>query len=150
MDFGPYSIKNLKTFKGMEGCGGFNCTVYNGKKKIAFAIDDDSGGPVNIQYVDGWKNNPERDAIEAFAKAQDNHGFEVVEGFISEMVNTVLHERWLKRQCSKNTLFRLTSDKKENYRVVKSPYCKAVHDFLIKKYGETLIELYDAKGTRII
>jgi len=39
-----YTIKKLKTFKGMEGMGGFNLDLCRKGKKIAECINDDTGG----------------------------------------------------------------------------------------------------------
>ena len=34
VDTGGYELKNVKTFRGMEGCGGFTATLYKDGKKI--------------------------------------------------------------------------------------------------------------------
>jgi hypothetical protein len=42
-------VKNVKSFVGREGYG-FNANLYLSGKKLAFAIDDASGGGVNYQW----------------------------------------------------------------------------------------------------
>ena len=49
-DFGDYSVKNVKSFMGMDALG-FNCNLYRGKKKIAFCIDDGNGGMLHIDWM---------------------------------------------------------------------------------------------------
>lgn len=46
-----YSVKGVKTFRGHEGIG-YNASLYKGKKKIAFVIDDASGGDSHIEEED--------------------------------------------------------------------------------------------------
>ena len=48
MDFGDYSVKNIKSFIGMEGYG-FNANLYRGKKKIAFLFLTFSALPFESQ-----------------------------------------------------------------------------------------------------
>lgn len=50
---GEYEIKGIKTFTGMEG-GGYNATLYRRGKKVAVCIDDASGGPLQMEWVD-WE-----------------------------------------------------------------------------------------------
>jgi hypothetical protein len=46
-----YTVKNIKTFNGMEGSG-FNCNLYRDKTKIAEVIDDASGGMIIFYWAD--------------------------------------------------------------------------------------------------
>jgi len=49
-----YTVKNVKTFRGMEG-EGYNATLYRDGKKVCEVIDDASGGEVNFQWADAFK-----------------------------------------------------------------------------------------------
>lgn len=51
---GEYEVKGIKTFTGMEG-GGYNATLYRNGKKVAAVIDDASGGPLMVEWVDYQK-----------------------------------------------------------------------------------------------
>ena len=147
IDFGPYSIKNVKTFKGMEGCGGFNCTIYKDGKRIGTAIDSDNGGPVLIRIQDATEY---RVFIE-HAKAQPFvHDFEPDSQLINKMIDAVLHQRWLKRKCKKQTLFRLKGDPSDSFRTISHPYCGEVMAHLRKTHGSNLIELYNTQGEKLI
>ena len=46
-----YTVKGVKSFRGMEGYG-FNATLYNGSKRIAFVIDEGRGGGLLFRYFD--------------------------------------------------------------------------------------------------
>jgi hypothetical protein len=46
-----YTIKGLKTFTGNEGQG-YNVSLYRNGKRVAFVIDDASGGEVDFQWCD--------------------------------------------------------------------------------------------------
>lgn len=73
-DFGDYSVKNIKTFMGREGHG-FNANLYRGKKKIAFVIDDASGGEVDVDWTVGIppKNKADYPTEKAYDKAWDSY-----------------------------------------------------------------------------
>jgi hypothetical protein len=147
IDFGTYSVKNIKTFKGMEGAGGFNCSLYKDGKKIGTAIDSDNGGPVRIEIRD----TTEEDTFMAHAKAQP---FEIkIEedgSFVQKMVDAVLHQRWLKRNCKKKTLFRLKGDKENSFRTINRVYCGEIMAHLRTTHGKKIIELYNGEGKRLI
>jgi hypothetical protein len=45
-----YSVRNVKTFTGMEGPG-FNATLCRDGKPVAMVIDDASGGCFDFQWL---------------------------------------------------------------------------------------------------
>jgi len=49
-DFGDYSVKNVKSFRGHDGYG-FNANLYRGNKKVAFLLDEAHGGEVDIDWL---------------------------------------------------------------------------------------------------
>lgn len=49
-----YTAKNIVTFNGMEG-GGFNASLYRDGKRVAHVIDDASGGPLIVDWLDKEK-----------------------------------------------------------------------------------------------
>ncbi len=53
-----YTVNAVKTFMGREGYG-FNCNLLCNGKKVAFVIDDASGGMINIQWLDYGKERDE-------------------------------------------------------------------------------------------
>jgi hypothetical protein len=64
--FGGFSLKNIKTFEGVEGYG-FSASLYYNGKKVGLALDDAWGGGAMLR-VHG--NKEAQDAIDAYVKAQ--------------------------------------------------------------------------------
>jgi hypothetical protein len=122
----PYSLKGIKTFRGMEGMG-FNATVYRDGKKVGFAIDDANGGPLMLQEF----SKADSDALDAYGKSLPPYPAEPARGLteptpmdgdllIEELLNVVeeqkLREKNRKRYekfCKTEVLFRLKSEKQE-------------------------------------
>jgi len=50
-DYGNYSVKKVKTFEGMDGCG-FNADLCRDGKKVARAIDSGCGGEAMFYWED--------------------------------------------------------------------------------------------------
>lgn len=63
-----YSVKNVKTFVGMEGQG-YNATLYRDGVAVATVIDDATGGPIMIQWKDLSVAKDEDALLERTAKA---------------------------------------------------------------------------------
>ena len=63
-----YSVRNVKCFRGMEG-EGFNATFYRDGRRIAFVIDDASGGEIHIQWTDPHTRDAEEIRFLEFLKA---------------------------------------------------------------------------------
>lgn len=51
-----YTVKGIKTFRGMEG-EGYNASLYRDGKRVAEVVDDASGGPLMIEWKDraSWR-----------------------------------------------------------------------------------------------
>ena len=149
MDFGEYSVKNVKTFKGMEECGGFNADLYRGKKKIAFCIDEDCGGEVLIRWIDKAEIEPLQAHVKSLPRRESEYfpeGCEIDEGdFVWDLVNEVLYQKDVKRMVNKakkeiqsKWLFLLKDDKEGTYRVINKAPGQSVpllQEHLDKKYG---------------
>ena len=58
-----YTVKNIKTFNGMEGSG-FNCNLYRDKTKIAEVIDDASGGMIIFYWADQGSPRVETNGVD--------------------------------------------------------------------------------------
>ena len=127
-----YTIKNLKTFKGMEGMGGFNLSLYRDGKKIGMVINDDCGGCHMYQIPDEY----EMVALTAHAQDATKAKFEPTDTFINSLVDAFEEKKWLKRQCKNKTLFSLKGDPKNSYMTVKAPYSERIKTFIIEKYGD--------------
>lgn len=147
MNFGVYSIRNVRTFKGMEGMGGFNLTLCKNGKAIGEVINDDSGG-CNMYRLD----RTEQAELDAFAKAQlPKEKFEVTDMFISAMLDAYEVAKQIKRWCKTKTVFRLKGEKEGTFHTMMAPYSDPrIRPHLDKTYAGTIAELYNEKGERII
>lgn len=125
-----YTVKNVKTFQGMEGKG-FNATLYHKNKPIAFVIDDASGGALLIQ----WKDNSAKAPLEEHISPMS------IDIFIEKLVNQYLDIQQKKRWCKNATVFRTKNDPEGEYQKAPIPYSPAVKAKLIEEYGDDLEEI---------
>ena len=72
--FGKYAVKGVKWFEGME-CSGYNATLYRGKTKVAFVIDEGCGGEPMVRFED----KAERELYEQHLATLPPHQFEATE-----------------------------------------------------------------------
>lgn len=56
-------------------------------------------------------------------------------------------KKWFVTQCKNKTLFRLLTDKEGAWHVINTPFTKNVKSHLVKKYGDSLVEI--ANETKI-
>ena len=140
-----YSVRNVKTFRGMEG-EGFNATLYREGRRIAFVIDDASGGDIQIQWANRRTRDVEEKRLLEFLKTLPKDRWEDQEYdvtpdvFMATLVDQSQIEKRLKRLFEKKTLFRLREDSTEddNWRVIERPFSPAIKAALVKKYGGRL------------
>jgi len=154
-DFGPYSVKNVKSFMGHEGMG-FNCTLYRNGKRVGTCLDDAGGGDM---YPISWLSTVDRkeeqrllDAhLKTLPKVKSSYGDKKMEltidegWFVTELVNNWEKDkevRKIQRQCQTKTLFRQPDMNKGAYYVSNILFSKNVGQNLRKKYGED-IEIFN-------
>jgi hypothetical protein len=104
-----YSVKNVKSFTGMEGYG-FNCDLFHHNVKIASVIDSGNGGMFNIRWtskevknqcVDFCKSQPKiTNAMQGLSDPQF-----LVEYLISELVDNHKQLKNLRPKLKKNIFF---------------------------------------------
>jgi hypothetical protein len=129
----------------MEG-EGFNATLCRDGKKIAFVIDDATGGDVQIQWANAGSQGAEEKRLMEFLKklpAEQSEGIEysVDPGiFVAALVDENATEKRLRRIFRKQTLFRLKEDRTDDdkWRVLKAPFSPGVKAQLVKRYGDRL------------
>jgi len=164
-----YEIKNIKSFMG-EDCPGYNATLYREGKKIAFLIDSGNGGMLDVQWADrdvkyvsvDWINSdgkpvtfkchPEekliRDSIRG--KTWDFEGQDMgqidLDHHLACLVQDAENDARFKRMCKKETLFRLKTDPKGEYRRCPAVFSKRVKDLLLIKFGEIEVILNEKYG----
>jgi hypothetical protein len=143
-----YNIKGLKTFKGMEGMGGFNLTLYRGKTKVAFIYNEDHGGPNGYDMV----NKEEWEHLKALCDKMpvDIHTFADEDItitcdpdiFVGYIINIEEDRQYWKRQCAKGIVAILHEDKEGTFRSFKQyPYTPANVAIVRKHFGDRLKEI---------
>lgn len=146
---GPYSVKNVKLFNGLEGQG-FNCNLYRDGKKIGLCIDDAGGGPMHsIQWEPTVLGRVEQGLLDSHIKTLpaekcyiEGKSFEIEldEGiFVSDLIHLNEREKFIrkvKRDCQTKTLFRLPNQDKSEYMTVRAEFCPKVKDAIIRRNGE--------------
>ncbi len=140
--------RNLKTFVGMEECGGFNVDIYADGKKWCEARNDDSGGETNIHY----EGNFARVMFERICQSMpiDNE-FDIPiactpDIFIDEVVNLARENRDFKRKCAKNVLYRLKTDGDDIYHIISNqPFTKEFAEKTRKHFGDNLLEIINER-----
>ena len=167
-NFGEYSVKSIKSFRGNEGMG-FNCNLYRKGKKVGFCYDDAGGGgmhPIDWgtppqgtgeDYEQEWKDwHAWKDAeqklldkhLKTLSKVESEHckeGLTIDEGwFVSDMVSQwelVRDLKKLNKQCKTKTLFRHSKCAYGGYVILNREYSDAVKARLEKEHGEDIEEI---------
>jgi len=170
MDFGEYSVKNVKSFQGTDGYG-YNASLYRGKKRVAFIIDEGCGGEALVQWEDHaskkvkitctgyqdkqvtFEGTPEekllRGHIESIPRQPSAHfpnGLRVdTSWFLSELIGNYEETQQLKRWCKKQTVLKLKGSDRGKYTIIHSPYDKHVKDYVTKEFKDTLEEIVNER-----
>jgi hypothetical protein len=147
-----FEIKSFRSQRGHEGPG-FYCILWVDGVKGAEAIDQGDGGMVHWR----WFN---RDAERTFKEyvgslPEREMGLEsglpsmmkkpTADDVIVDLISELEVRKALKRQCRKQTLFRLHGDKPEEYRAIKVRFTPAVAEEIRRKYGGQLLEIINER-----
>lgn len=160
-----YSLKNLKTFTGMEG-GGYEASLYKGNTKIGTAMNAGDGGSDIFRFVsreaeseftafanDWYETSDSKREWDEFvaqnkldsspdgATAQAHK----LESWVSEEEGRMETKKWLKRNAKNKTLFRLLGDEKGTWRTINKTG-QTVIDQILKKYSGKIEVIYGANG----
>lgn len=143
-----YTVRNVRNFRGMEG-EGFNATLYRDGRRIAFLVDDASGGEIRIQWADPHTRDKEEICLLEFLKTLPKERSESVEYsvspdmFIATLVDEASNESRLRRLFRTQTLFRLKNDKTDGdkWRVLNTPFFPSAKGQLLKMYGDRLVRV---------
>ncbi len=130
-----YSIKNLKSMMGHDGYI-WSCDIYFGKTKVAHALDQGYGGPVEIDYTNA-EVMAEFKRISAI-KCPD-FSFEQDCSFAAELADLQESINKIIRKCKKQTLIQLTGDEADTYRAINVVYSAEVAEVVRARYGTTLV-----------
>ncbi len=140
-----YTVRDIKTFRGMEG-EGFNATLCRDGRKVASVIDDATGGDVHFQWADARSRGAEEKRLLEFVKTLPRERWEDTEYdvtsdvFLAALVDEAQTEKRLRRLFRNETLFRLKGDRTDDdkWRILKVPFSLSVKAQLVKTYGDSL------------
>lgn len=149
-----YTVKNVKTFRGMEGQG-FECSLYKDGKKIGTVTDDAQGGPYRFFLKKG-----EEEILQAHAKTLpklpwgftphpplDPDGMtQDADIVVNNLVEDFLEEKRLRKMCKSKIIFTLHSDKGPvAYWEMKNIFSPKMRTYLQDKYGDDLKEIINER-----
>jgi hypothetical protein len=171
-----YSVRNIKTFRGMEGKG-FNATLYRNNTKVALVIDDANGGDYMFEWCDALAPKVEihittdkgvphtffgtlfekefYDYLETLPREPSKYfpdGMKV-DGdiFVSNLVEKYELEQWFKRNLKKNFLFQVGKDIDSNtYQMIKKDgilTLNKVEDYIKSKYPSQEFKVWEYQHT---
>lgn len=146
-----YSVKNVKTFRGMEGYG-FECSLYHDNKRIATVVDTANGGCYDFYWKDKAAEAKFDDYLASLPEETFNLGGGKTittkpsgETVVGKLVDSYENDKKFRRLCKKKTLFSLRTDEKDTYRTLNTPYNSVAIEYLTEKYGENLAEIINSR-----
>ena len=153
MNKGAWTLRQVRTFRGMEGPG-FNANLYRGDTKVAVVDDHGSGGPVDARFLDrnGSRNTPsaEEDILTAHVKTlpqEECYGTMLdvsVDWFLGELFGDWQDEKRYRRLCKTKIVFTLKS-KPGVFLSLNTPYRVPTKATLELKYGDDLGEIVNER-----
>ncbi len=143
-----YEIKGLKTFKGMEGMGGFNVTLYREGKRIAFVINEDNGGCFDWQGMSREEESKLKDICKTIEPDTSYPSIPIecdMDIFISVMVGNLEEERDWRRKCKTKTIVLLHSNSEGQYIQYDYPFSPKLAQHIRTKHGTDLKEIVNER-----
>jgi hypothetical protein len=147
-----YSVKNLRTFRGMEGTG-VNSTLYENGKKIGNVDDEGSGGCLRFDDWNIEKRINEELKNVGKVKYDEDSTYDFTydaETLLNEIIDKALEDKEWKRKCRTKTLV-ITSDCTEGqYIAWKYPYEAKIKAHIEKYYKASKCNLVEIINERYI
>jgi hypothetical protein len=153
-----YSLKGVKTFRGMDGQG-LNATLMRGDKKVAFILDEGCGGEMRFDFLDFMHGkSAEEDLWNAFIAEQklkaddtkkDEYGFterSLFDGahWVNTKVDDLLNDKRFRKMCKTKTLFQVGDEIGTGQFMALKGVDLATRQYIEKKYkGQKLRILND-------
>jgi hypothetical protein len=140
--FAAYSVRNVKTFTGMEGPG-FSATLCRDGKPVASVLDE----AVGACFLFHWKSDADESALRTLCAQVPHELFEGMsiaydmDRLVLRLVNEYEIEKRLKRIAKTKTLFRIKGDAPDQWWTINAVGPGALQ-FLTTKYGEQLETVY--------
>ncbi len=139
-----YEVKNVKSMEGMDGIA-YSATIYRNGNRVGTVHQSGCGGCNNYQM------SADELAIlkETAARVEGESYCEIEDVFIGRLCDDYENSKRLRRVCKKQTLFRLTDTEVDSYRTLSQPYDQRIHDHIIKKYGDAVVEILNRNANPV-
>ena len=149
---GGYSVKNVKSMNGNDGLI-TRANIYRDGVKVGEGFDDGNGGGVMFDFVSPVEEKKFYAFVENLTYVcpfdHKTHP-QTPDIFFDEMCNayelakeTARFEKQRARDMQTKTVFRLKSDVKDSYRIVKHAFDAKVKKYLTDKYGDKLEVIFN-------
>ena len=143
-----FELKKYKGQVGHEGPG-YACELWMDGKLAAHCFDEGNGGSPILQYVSPEVRRQIQEHISTMPpfhwEADDYHNASdepmTQELFMLQLVEAHETRKTFVRQCKTKTLFRLKSDKSDEYHICKQAYSPIIVEWLRKQFGDNLVEI---------
>lgn len=131
-----YTVKNVKTFQGMEGMG-FSCSLYKATKKIATVTDSAWGG----EYEYYWDDPTQEAILTAYLQtlpqaSEELYDLWAMDTFLGSLVDEYENAKRLRAMCRKSWVFASLTDP-EKLHVWDKKFPK---EAIIAKFGDKIGE----------
>lgn len=142
-----YSVKNLKTFRGMEGQG-VNSTLYENGKKLCNVDDEGNGGC--LLFYDWNVEKKISEELKSVGKVKfdtdSTYSFTYdAESFLNDIINEALETKDFKRRCKTKTLVITKKCGSGQFIEWKHIYSELMKKHLEKTYGNDLVEIINER-----
>jgi sulfopyruvate decarboxylase TPP-binding subunit len=138
-------LKAVKTFRGMDGVG-YNANLYINGKKAAFCMNEGSGGPDRVEWVNPSTRQAYAQPFAEWCQAHESVVGDVDKEYAEEvvlgaMVDAVMQARDLKRALRKSVLFRKPDETYDEgswgtFKITANWPRERLHAYIIEQFGE--------------
>ena len=149
-----YTVKNVKSFRGMEGYG-FECSLYKDGKRIGTVTDTADGGMLNFYFND----RSEEKILDDFCKTLPKWGSEYgnteydtdADIFVNNLVNKFEEDKRWKKKCKTKTIVKVTPNdslkKKEiwEYKRDFQTVTPEIRQNIVKQYPDANVEFINER-----
>lgn len=144
-----FEIKNIRTFRGMEGYG-VNSTLYRNGKKLCNCDDSGDGGCLDFsEYSVQEKLDKELAKFIGKVKFVDKDDSMTndydAETFVNDLLAIADENKQLKSKCKKNTLVVTTECKEGQFAQWNHLFTPEFKIHLQKHYGNKLVEIINER-----
>lgn len=149
-----YRLKGVRKTRGIEGKG-FECNMYIENLRVAHVLDDASGGPVQINFINSeiqqeteelmkswysttkdWKTSQKQNPVLPLT------GSLAIASWVISEIDRILNEKKFDRLSKTKTLFQLAGDSENTFRTINRPFSEESKNGIYEKYDTKVTCIY--------